>query len=598
MTWEDIGDIFQAMEDDLFAMAIRNMKRHEDWEKMEGFKWTQWQAEQITGLREYRKNVAGLTNSYFDRAKAAIIEFLKEAYKGSVDDARGFAALFGKKRIRPGFFGVNSSKLDIIINEAVQNIDTKRYAAINRMNSGYTDFLRKADIYAQSGSYTIPQAVDIASRDFLAAGLNCVEYRNGNRVNIASYAEMALRTSSSEVTRQANGDVRNELGEYLVVSNVIGMTCPYCQEWQGKVMIDDVYSDGKPDGKHKLVSEAKADHFLHPNCRHQLFMYIEGITKVADLPNDVETKEHYKAEQEQRRQEREIRKYKRLRDGAVDPADRQKYDARVKEWMAKHNQYLQEHDYLRKNPKRLAPGYTGDGKPVGSRMALRDNKLGLGEDIYTNGEKGYVNWPSSDKYPIHEKNEVEKMYEYARDRGFKLERIEGYRGDYQSVKENIERAQSVFDHFPELKDEPIVLRLGNEMNSQDFAMTTSQGTIFLNADAFRDRETLEIVYSEAISDGIFVKGTDSTAILCHELGHRYAEMHPEINCISLAEKIIHNIEPSYDGDVMEYLIYNLSGYSAQYADGREIISECFAGAFGGSGNEFALKFIEELDKIY
>ncbi|MCR4670594.1 MAG: phage minor capsid protein [Saccharofermentans sp.] len=382
MTWEDIGDIFQAMEDDLFAMAIRNMKRHEDWEKMEGFKWTQWQAEQITGLREYRKNVAGLTNSYFDRAKAAIIEFLKEAYKGSVDDARGFAALFGKKRIRPGFFGVNSSKLDIIINEAVQNIDTKRYAAINRMNSGYTDFLRKADIYAQSGSYTIPQAVDIASRDFLAAGLNCVEYRNGNRVNIASYAEMALRTSSSEVTRQANGDVRNELGEYLVVSNVIGMTCPICQEWQGKVMIDDVYSEGKPDGKHKLVSEAKAAGFLHPNCRHQLFMYIEGITEIAELPNDVENKEHYKAEQEQRRQEREIRKYKRLRDGAVDPADRQKYDARVKEWTQKHDEYLSEHPYLRKNPKRLAPGYTGNGKPM---VAESSRKA-------TEGDYG-VNWP-------------------------------------------------------------------------------------------------------------------------------------------------------------------------------------------------------------
>jgi hypothetical protein len=427
MTWEDIGDIFQAMEDDLFAMAIRNMKRHEDWEKMEGFKWTQWQAEQITGLREYRKNVAGLTNSYFDRAKAAIIEFLKEAYKGSVDDARGFAALFGKKRIRPGFFGVNSSKLDIIINEAVQNIDTKRYAAINRMNSGYTDFLRKADIYAQSGSYTIPQAVDIASRDFLAAGLNCVEYRNGNRVNIASYAEMALRTSSSEVTRQANGDVRNELGEYLVVSNVIGMTCPICQEWQGKVMIDDVYSEGKPDGKHKLVSEAKAAGFLHPNCRHQLFMYIEGITEIAELPNDVENKEHYKAEQEQRRQEREIRKYKRLRDGAVDPADRQKYDARVKEWTAKHDQYLTEHPYLRKNPKRLAPGYTGNGKPV---------------VIQHGAVSGALNDKTDPFHRLRDK-QAENMYEE-----FKNRKKEGVIANMaKSANVDIETATKVYKHL-------------------------------------------------------------------------------------------------------------------------------------------------------
>lgn len=365
MTPEDIGDIFQELEDNLFALAIRNIKRHENWEEAEGFKWTQWQAEQIAGLREYRKNVQVLTDYHFDKAKDAIKEYLKEAYDESVDDAedtaRRILGRFGLNgQMSQNFFGVNSNKLDIIINEAVQNVDTKRYAAINRMNSGYTDFLRRADMFAQSGSYTIPQAVDMASKDFLAAGLNCVEYSNGNRVNIASYTEMALRTSSAEVTRQANGDVRDEFGEYLVVSNVIGMTCPYCQKWQGRVMIDDVYSSGQPDGKHPTVSEAKADHFLHPNCRHQLYMYVPGVTKVADLPDDVETKEHYKAEQKQRYYEREIRKFKRLRDGAVDPENRRSYDARVKEWNAKYNQHLKEYEYLSRNPKRLAPGY-GDG---------------------------------------------------------------------------------------------------------------------------------------------------------------------------------------------------------------------------------------------
>lgn len=382
MTPEDIGDIFQELEDALFAMAIRNMDAHKAWEEKEGFKWTQWQAEQIKGLRQYREKVNLLTNKGFDKAKKGIERFLQKAYEGSVNDAAGFAVKAGKGSISPAFFGVNSQKMDIMLEEAVKDIDTKRYACINRMNSGYTDFLRKADIFAQSGSMTIPQALDHAMKDFLSAGLNCVEYSNGNRVNIASYAEMALRTSSSEVTRQANGDVRNALDEYLVVSNVIGMTCPICQKWQGKVLIDDVYSDGKPDGKHQLVSDAKADGFMHPNCRHQLYMYLEGITEIAELPNDVETKEHYKAEQEQRRQEREIRKYKRLRDGAVDPADRQKYDARVKEWTAKHNQFLSEHDYLRKNPKRLAPGYMGNGRPEG-KVAERQPRRNVLNNQYS-----------------------------------------------------------------------------------------------------------------------------------------------------------------------------------------------------------------------
>ncbi|MBR5386456.1 MAG: hypothetical protein IK142_02630 [Clostridiales bacterium] len=362
MTPEDIGDIFQALEDALFAMAIRTMKHHENWEQEEGFQWTQWQAEQIQGLRAYRQNVTALTDYYFTLAKQGIESYLRQAYRNSVDDAAETARTIMMQTGRLAqfsqqFFGVNSKKLDVLIHEAIQNIDTKRYAAINRMNTGYTDMLRKADIFAQSGSFTIPQAVDMAAKDFLSAGLNCVEYSNGNRVNIASYAEMALRTSSSEVTRQANGDVRDELGEYLVVSNVIGITCPICQKWQGKVLIDDVYASGKPDGKHKLVSQAKAAGFMHPNCRHQLYMYIPGLTEIADLPDTKITRERYKAEQQQRYQERQIRKYKRLREGAMDPGNRQKYDARVKEWTQRHNEFLEEHDYLRKNPKRLAPGY-------------------------------------------------------------------------------------------------------------------------------------------------------------------------------------------------------------------------------------------------
>ena len=448
MTPEDIGDIFQELEDALFAMAIRNMDAHKNWEKDEGFKWTQWQAEQIKGLREYREKVNIMTNKGFDEAKKAVEEFLQEAYEDSVDDAAGLAVKAGKGYIRPGFFGVNSDKMNIILDEAVKDIDTKRYACINRMNSGYTDFLRTADIFAQSGSMTIPQALDYAMKDFLSAGLNCVEYSNGNRVNIASYAEMALRTSSSEVTRQANGDVRNVLNEYLVVSNVIGMTCPYCQKWQGKVMIDDVYSDGKPDGKHRLVSEAKAYHFLHPNCRHQLFMYIEGITEIADLPNDVETKEHYKAEQEQRRQEREIRKYKRLRDGAVDPANRQRYDARVKEWTQKHDEYLSERPYLRKNPKRLAPGYTGNGKPNGT-VASKETLKPVGHVLSKN----------SVKTPMFKGAEtIEDAQEYAKkyceskfmDRTFKGE--VDFSGITLDHANEINKAlTNVYEQFPELE---------------------------------------------------------------------------------------------------------------------------------------------------
>jgi len=586
MTPEDIGDIFQELEDNLFALAIRNIKRHENWEEAEGFKWTQWQAEQIAGLREYRKNVQVLTDYHFDKAKDAIKEYLKEAYDESVDDAENTARrLLGRfglnGQMSQNFFGVNSNKLDIIINEAVQNVDTKRYAAINRMNSGYTDFLRRADMFAQSGSYTIPQAVDMASKDFLAAGLNCVEYSNGNRVNIASYTEMALRTSSAEVTRQANGDVRDEFGEYLVVSNVIGMTCPYCQKWQGRVMIDDVYSSGQPDGKHLTVSEAKADHFLHPNCRHQLYMYIPGVTKVADLPNDVETKEHYRAEQKQRYYEREIRKYKRLRDGAVDPENRRSYDARVKEWTAKHDQHLKEHEYLRRNPKRLAPGYVGNGKPSVFRMSTSINTpLSIKE--LTNGKA----LSAEDKT---------RLLDFANKHRINIHGINKFDGDPEILMDQLQAISEYKEMFPRVfSGKRVTVSFSDIIEDGTFAETNDYKTITFNKYYLRDRKLTEL----EMRHGNQFSSTHVAGIAKHELGHVIENVHGNKG-LQFARETYYNIfkKEVSDSDLQQFLNDTVSYYCAPdkfndkgciCTDWNEITSEVMATE---KDTEFSRKFM-------
>ena len=46
----DIGAAFEAIEDELTASMIRNMKRHKAEEAKEGYEWAQWQAEQLRFL--------------------------------------------------------------------------------------------------------------------------------------------------------------------------------------------------------------------------------------------------------------------------------------------------------------------------------------------------------------------------------------------------------------------------------------------------------------------------------------------------------------------------------------------------------------------
>ena len=51
----DIGAAFEAIEDELIASMIRNMKRHKVEEVTENKQWSMWQAEQLKALEQYRR---------------------------------------------------------------------------------------------------------------------------------------------------------------------------------------------------------------------------------------------------------------------------------------------------------------------------------------------------------------------------------------------------------------------------------------------------------------------------------------------------------------------------------------------------------------
>ena len=53
-----------------------------------------------------------------------------------------------------------------------------------------------AEVTANTGSITYKQAIDMAYRDKLRAGLNCVENKNGARHTLSDYADMAVKTAT------------------------------------------------------------------------------------------------------------------------------------------------------------------------------------------------------------------------------------------------------------------------------------------------------------------------------------------------------------------------------------------------------------------
>lgn len=304
-----------------------------------------------------------IAEAYHDAAEAWTHETVK-AYQEAgkeipwsrlpVADAEEPITTIDGHEVGRSFFRADPDKLEIIVRDVRWDMDKARYSAIERSGFQHTYILKKADVYLHSGTMTPHQAVEMASKEIADEGLNSVRYKDGTQVNVASYVSMALRTSGHRAVLAAEGAKRREWNLPLVISPVLHTTCDICLRWQGKILIDDVFAEVEvdPDDTRLRVSQSVEDGFLHPNCRHPLSTYIEGVTQIPTASDRDKTSRQYKAEQRQRAIERAIRRYKRREALAGSDEERLEANRKVKQWQARMRDHLGEHPYLRRDYQR------------------------------------------------------------------------------------------------------------------------------------------------------------------------------------------------------------------------------------------------------
>lgn len=348
----DIGEAFTAIEDELIASMMRSISRHKAWEKKENKEWTMWQVEQLKALEKYKKD----NQKYKKQFKALnrkIEELLRMAQEeGQMDQETeilqaikdGFLAEKIDSESAAEFFKLNDRKLEALIQATCSDMQKTETAVLRMAEDQYRKIIYNAQVYANTGAGTYEKAVDMATKDFLAAGLTCVEYKNGSRHTLADYADMAIRTASKRAYLQGEGVKRQEWGISTVIINKRGDNpCPKCLPFVEKVMIDDVWSGGLKDGispvtgkKYPLISSAIEAGLYHPRCRDSHTTYFEGISTP---PNGKFSKKELNdlAEQNQKEayqqfSERQTEKYERLAKYSLDQENKERYSEKAEEW--------------------------------------------------------------------------------------------------------------------------------------------------------------------------------------------------------------------------------------------------------------------------
>lgn len=561
----DIVGTFQDIEMELIKSMQRTMKRHIGEQVQEDIIWSQWQAEMLNGLAQYKYENADKLQGYYSTINDEIEETIRQAYQlgeseQEIELLKAIQEGFKVDRantIQGAFFKINEGKLNALIKATTEDMSKAENAILRMTDDVYRQTIFKAQMFYNSGASTLWKAVDMATKDFLSAGINCIQYKNGARVNIASYSEMALRTANKRANLMGSANKRMEYGVHTVKITSHNSACPMCIQWQGKVYYDDVYGEVTPAerrglGDYPLLSEAVKGGMFHPNCKNGCSTYYEGINQPPKEPTKEEVEEmtrKYNLEQRQRECERNIRKYKRLENGCIDADNIAKYAEKRRQWTNEYNRLIVNNaDVLRADPARLRLyGITSANTP----KAIKS---------------------------VSDASNFKDLQSYFKKKGYKMnDAIEKL--DFNSVKDTTKGVDIVLNEFPQAKK----IFAGFDIGKSGVACASFTGKISFNPAYYTDAKNLQCMIM-GNTTGFHPKNTGIVEIGSHEMGHilelalinkhsggvlAWSECTEAKKIVSEACKLAKKL-PEGKGKVNATLKREISGYAMQNA------SECMA----------------------
>ncbi len=347
----NIKEAFERIENELIDSMMRNFSRHRAEEDKNNFCWTQWQAEQLKSLEEYRKHNAKKFGKRFKTINGKVEEMIRTAKAdgNASQEAEILEAVKDgfKAPKKPSahstaeFFKVNDRKLDALIKSTTDDLKKAETAVLRMSNDKYRKAIFNAQVAMNTGAVTYEKAVDIACKDMLNAGLNCVEYKNGARHTLSDYADMAVKTANKRAYLRGEGEKRAEWGVSLVVVNSRQGGCPDCAKYIGKVFIDDVYSNGKKsDGNYPLLSTAIKNGLFHPRCKDSTSTFYPELDDLDAPLSEDEIKELDRQrgiEEKQQYAQRQAERFDRRAEYSLDEDNKRIAQTRADEWHDRAN---------------------------------------------------------------------------------------------------------------------------------------------------------------------------------------------------------------------------------------------------------------------
>ena len=167
--------------------------------------------------------------------------------------------------------------------------------------------------------------------------------------------------------------------------------------------------------------------------------------------------------------------------------------------------------------------------------------------------------------------------------------------DVESAKIMIDSFSKVMEHggpIAEAFKDGIMFQLRG-MRSDDFALVYKENldAIHLSRDAMRSAERLKAEYGKLADSGHFVRGTDASSVVFHELGH-IVMLKYGIEPNDIVYEVLGGTGASASIKIQD----GLSSYAISNESLIEVVPEAFSAYYSGVANDLAEKIVKAVER--
>lgn len=297
-----------------------------------------WAEAKLAETVAMRRELERIVRNLEDATPAQIRRAIERAYGLGTAAAGNDLAATG--RVAVAFTGGGEGvAIRTLASELYGTLSQVGLASLRATEDIYRDVIFDATRQVSVGTLTRRQAAQSALDVFASRGISGFIDAAGRNWEMATYAEMAVRTSAGRAAVAGHGDKLADSGLDLVQVSDAPEECEICRPWEGRVLSLRGRTPNRP-----TLADAEAAGLFHPNCRHSIGLY---DPRVSTIPKRTADPEGDRQRQQQRYLERKVREWKRREVASLSPAAEEKARAKVREWQGNLRGFVAEHDRKR-----------------------------------------------------------------------------------------------------------------------------------------------------------------------------------------------------------------------------------------------------------